>query len=918
RIVITYQVPRAPDTEPRRIEVRARREGLEVTAPRWASSSPPAALAEARAAALLDGDAPTGELPVFVRVNLAAPNAKGVRAGEVEATLDLAKLSGVAGRLASTRMRVTVAVGGDEALPIIIQEILPADLSEHPQLHWSAPLNVESGRTRVAVVFEELMTGAWGGATTPLDARVQELARGEAPKVTIPGDWLFDDERAFAKAEAEAEGKAVLGLAFNRYCAECAAIVVESLTHPAVARKIPSFVRLLIDTTTAFERARKPFGLEIAGMTVPPEPLFPELDQRSYFVVFDPSGRERFRLPLENGRGKLLATAELSEFLGRMEELAPLLVEGASLAREGRLVDATRAFGLAYRRAGDLETAAATFARMRDLARSSGDREAAQTAAVLLGLAHLQAGDVGGASRLFEEVVRDPASPASHAEALLGIGQVRRSRGDERGAAEAFVEAARLAPQGSEVRQAAMTLAGAASDVVHGAISLTPESSIEPLQLIIGGRPPFSGRVEAQALVRDPGIDRVAFFLDDAEVAADDAPPFTARIDLGDLPHPRKLRAAAFGVDGALVAEDLLLVNERHDQFWVELSVDGNRAHVETAEPLGRTLERIDFFLDGRRLRSLSASPWQIDIPDAGETSVLRAVARLDDGTFAEDAALLDPEGYVATIEVNEVELYVTALDDGEPVRDLTAADFTVLENGDRKRIHGFEFLEGAPWTAGIAMDSSGSMTLVLPDVQEAARDFAARTIGNGGRAFVVDFDGAPRLAHPTTSDLGSVSAAIDRLTAGGGTALYDAIIFGLLQLQGLDGKRALVVLTDGEDRASRYDYKEAIRVAQESGAAVYAIILDETGPMFSVFVDRLRRELETLARVTGGEAWYLRTRDGIAEVYERIDRELRNQYVLTYGTEPAAGDGEEWRDVEVRARRRGVRVKSIDGYFVR
>ncbi|MCA1733384.1 MAG: VWA domain-containing protein, partial [Acidobacteria bacterium] len=269
-------------------------------------------------------------------------------------------------------------------------------------------------------------------------------------------------------------------------------------------------------------------------------------------------------------------------------------------------------------------------------------------------------------------------------------------------------------------------------------------------------------------------------------------------------------------------------------------------------------------------------------------------------------------------VEIRDVEIYATVVDpDGEPVRGLRASDFTVQEEGKAKPIHGFEFLEQAPWTAGIAIDSSGSMQKRMAEVRAAAKGFAGRTIENGGRAFVVDFDTTPRLAHPTSAAAASVSAAIDRIGAGGDTALWDAIIFSLLQLQGVDGKRALVVLSDGRNLESRYRYDDVDRVARETGAAVYVIVVPARYSPADQAAMYERNALATLARSTGGEVWFLREGDSLAAVYETIDRQLRSQYVLTYRTEPARGT-DDWRKVDVRLSNRKLRARTIAGYFPR
>jgi Ca-activated chloride channel family protein len=326
-------------------------------------------------------------------------------------------------------------------------------------------------------------------------------------------------------------------------------------------------------------------------------------------------------------------------------------------------------------------------------------------------------------------------------------------------------------------------------------------------------------------------------------------------------------------------------------------------------------MARLEFFVDGRRVTPVEDDSTAIRVDAGTDGVVVRAIATLEDGRQAEDAMLVGATGYEETIEARDVEVYAAVLDrSGSFSSSMDRSQFTIEENGKRRRIAGFEFLGRAPVSVGLAIDSSDSMLEVLPDLHRSARAFLDRIVRDGSSAFLVDFDTAPRLAAARTKDLAALHQAVSRIRADGSTAVYDAVIFGLLQLQGVPGKRALIVLTDGRDETSRYDFADAERVARESGVAIYAIILGEPVSRKPWGVDPA---LEKLALHTGGRAWYMPESANMDAIYDSIDLELRNQYRLTYRTTPGRG-ASDWRNVKVAVDASGAQVRTAAGFIAR
>jgi VWFA-related protein len=135
---------------------------------------------------------------------------------------------------------------------------------------------------------------------------------------------------------------------------------------------------------------------------------------------------------------------------------------------------------------------------------------------------------------------------------------------------------------------------------------------------------------------------------------------------------------------------------------------------------------------------------------------------------------------------------------------------------------------------------------------------------------------------------------------------LYDGIVFSLLQLQGVPGKRALIVLSDGDDAASRYTLDDTRNVARETGATIYLIVLSASGP----------GRLATLAEETGGRVWVLRDMKQLDAIYTTIADELRSQYRFTFRTN--ARDRNQWRRVKIATEVKDAKVRTTSGFFPR
>jgi Ca-activated chloride channel family protein len=297
----------------------------------------------------------------------------------------------------------------------------------------------------------------------------------------------------------------------------------------------------------------------------------------------------------------------------------------------------------------------------------------------------------------------------------------------------------------------------------------------------------------------------------------------------------------------------------------------------------------------------------------------VRVVAMLDDGTVAEDVAFMNGPRAGERIDVNLVELFVVVTNDqGRPVRGLTQDDFRVREQGRDQEIAGFSDAGDLPLTLGMAIDSSASMFVKLPTVQRAAIRFLRSTFTEQDRAFVVDFDDQPRLVRATTHQLESVERSIESLEPSGRTALWESIVYSLVQLQGVRGRKALIVFSDGADEDDNFPFTSCLSFAKKMGVPIYLILMKRKpreSAGLSLFIRSFETKVDRLVASTGGRVFYAKEYENLDEVYDEIETELRSQYLLTYYPKSNGGNAS-WRHVDVQVVRQGLRPRTLSGYW--
>ncbi len=280
--------------------------------------------------------------------------------------------------------------------------------------------------------------------------------------------------------------------------------------------------------------------------------------------------------------------------------------------------------------------------------------------------------------------------------------------------------------------------------------------------------------------------------------------------------------------------------------------------------------------------------------------------------TVPVDYVVRTRDGYLAPAPLPvRATLEFTATDLDDHYVDISRDDLKVVEDGTAQSVDAFAEAV-SPVSIVLALDQSGSMKKSADQVMEAARTFVRSLRREDSLALLV-FSDKVLVAHSLSTNRDWSLQAIDQYHADGGTALYDALFGALHMLKGVEGRRAIVVLTDGvdEDRTSKHPgsthgLDEVLALAKQVDTTIFSVGLGrQVAPPV----------LNQLAQVSGGRAYFPNDVAGLPEQYQRIVENLRRRYMLAYTSTNSARDGA-WRSVEITAREPNVHIISRKGYF--
>lgn len=576
-------------------------------------------------------------------------------------------------------------------------------------------------------------------------------------------------------------------------------------------------------------------------------------------ALFDRAGTLRVRWPVVPG------TTTLGIILDSAIAVAPHFERAVQLAESGSP------------EAGEVEAAIGLtrLARFTD-ARAALERplkhaDPETRQAAIVAMAVLDANDGQGAEALaaLQDVAANAATPKIAADASTAIAAIHRA---------------------------------STPPTVRGAIRILPLT-----------RQVVSGRQTVRTHITSAAVARVVFSLDGREIGRVERPPFSTTLDFGAVPERHAIGVVAFDRRGQDIGRDERIVNEGGETFWIRLlspregpAAGAVRVTMNVRTPAARRVRRVVISWNDAERAVLTAAPWEsvIRIP-SDQVGVLRAVAELDDERTSEDAVLLNAGGAADRASVQLVELPLTIVSADGSLPKITASDITLREGDRVRRVEAVSTAADTPLTVGLLIDSSASMQKTLPDLQETAIRFLETMLGERDRAFLVTFDSHARLIQPATSDVSLLRRQIMSIQPNGATALHDAMALGLLQFEGIPGRRAMILFSDGLDGTSEYRAAEVSELARRSNVPIHVIATDPGVPP----------DLAGIAESTGATSHTLDTLTQLPAVYARIEAALRAQILAFVRTDPGTRENE-WRRIRVEVRGPNLRVHAPDGYY--
>jgi len=336
--------------------------------------------------------------------------------------------------------------------------------------------------------------------------------------------------------------------------------------------------------------------------------------------------------------------------------------------------------------------------------------------------------------------------------------------------------------------------------------------------------------------------------------------------------------------------------------------------------PVGQTLIRvfpknirpgdtIDFFVDGRKLASVTESPWET-LWSAGETVRRHAitVALRRDGREITTARVNTREpGFADKASALAVGLAPIVTDrSGRYIMGLKREDFTVIDDGRPQRIETFDAVD-SPLAVVLVLDLSGSMQPKLDDALAAARLFL-KSLKADDRVGLLTFNTGIVEFVPIALDRAKALETFDRARAEGDTALYDAIADALRRIKPQRQRKAVVVFTDGEDNRSRFSVGQVVEMARASEVSIYTVAEGDIDSKTGAFLEKVSGE-------TGGRSYAIKDISKLTGAFASIVAELRNQYFLTYT--PARRNERSWHSVDVRVARSDLVVRAKKRYYL-
>ena len=273
----------------------------------------------------------------------------------------------------------------------------------------------------------------------------------------------------------------------------------------------------------------------------------------------------------------------------------------------------------------------------------------------------------------------------------------------------------------------------------------------------------------------------------------------------------------------------------------------------------------------------------------------------------------------IISVDVNLVNILFTVADKkGKVVTNLKKEDFRVYEDDRLQNITNFSSESNLPLTIALLVDTSGSIRDKLKFEEDAAIEFFYSTLQRGkDRACVISFDSGVDLIQDFTDDPEKLANKVRQIRAGGGTSLYDALFLAVTkQLAGQQGRRVVILITDGDDNASRMSLTETLEAAQKNDVTIYSISTNSAAYFGSKEQDRGDKTLKKFSEETGGKPFFPLKIQDLASSFLDIHDELRSQYQIGYRTSNAKQDGT-FRRIRIDVTDKKYKARARSGYYM-
>jgi len=505
------------------------------------------------------------------------------------------------------------------------------------------------------------------------------------------------------------------------------------------------------------------------------------------------------------------------------------------------------------------------------------------------------------------------ATPLVRYEASMLMGDRYSREGSYDEARAAYLNAAGVGPEGLR-------------DLARSAIQRI-DSEITPVVGLGRADSMTFGRRTIQPRKTHPETGNIEYRIDGRVAGSSKLAPFLTSVNFGRIPSRQSLEIIERSTAGHVLQRTRVIVNERADAFDVDIvepiakEISGVvPVRVVTQVPRDSLIESVAIEWNGNLLRRFTSFPYETTLNiQPGEQGILRASLRLTDGSTVEDVRLVNSShgALDSGTHLIEVPVYAERRNqlDRIQVREesIKRSVETIIDPGD------------TPLRVALLLDTSSSMAEWILDVQEAALRFVEGNLSARDRVMVGRFDIRPRVSAPT-SDRATIEKEILGLRVEGATAMNDAIVTSLIQLQSTGARRALIVFTDGIDNSSVFSVDDVTEVARRSGTPIYVIYAKPAFDWAARFgrqatevpaqVKEMRHARDNLMKIaesTGGKLFALERDSDVNEVWMKVAADLRRQFLVIYRTESVIS---EWRRLQVTGKD-GRRLRAPLGVHV-